>query len=213
MTIFFDFNGTILDDLELTFNILNEMLIDEGHQPITLSRYLDIFDFPIKDYYIKAGFDFNKTSFEELAIKFINKYQPRSMSLKLHEGLIRTVLELKSEGHHVVVLSASKYDNLMEQMKNYQIDHLFDDILGINDIYAKSKVEIAKKYVQDHGIESEDIIMVGDTLHDSEVATALNGKMIYYSKGHQAKHRFNDSIIIDHFDELKKEISKNGRKS
>ncbi|VEU82879.1 HAD family hydrolase [Acholeplasma hippikon] len=211
MTIFFDFNGTIIDDLELTFNLLNQMLVEEGHQTVTLERYLDIFDFPIKDYYIKAGFDFKKSSFEELAVRFINRYQPQSMHLKLHEGLIQTVLDLKKEGHRVVVLSASKYNNLLEQMKHYQIDTLFDDILGINDIYANSKVELAKKYVEENKLVSDEIFVVGDTLHDNEVATALNGKMIYYSKGHQARHRFKDGIIIDHFKELKKEIYKNGR--
>lgn len=208
MTIFFDFNGTILDDLELTFNLLNEMLVEEGHKEVTLERYLDIFDFPIKDYYIKAGFDFKKHSFEELAVRFIKRYQPQSLELKLHEELIQTVLELKEEGHNVIVLSASKYDNLVEQLKHYNIYHLFDDILGIEDIYAKSKVDLAKIYIENNKIESKDIIVIGDTLHDNEVAEALGGKMIYYSKGHQAPHRFKKGIIIDHYRGLKKEIEK-----
>ena len=50
-TIFFDFNGTIINDVDLCLNILNEMLKENGLEPITLERYREIFTFPIKKYY------------------------------------------------------------------------------------------------------------------------------------------------------------------
>ena len=63
-TIFFDFNGTIINDVDLCLNILNEMLKENGLEPITLERYREIFTFPIKKYYEAAGFDFKKKTFE-----------------------------------------------------------------------------------------------------------------------------------------------------
>lgn len=48
-TIFFDFNGTIINDVDLCLNILNEMLKENGLEPITLERYREIFTFPIKN--------------------------------------------------------------------------------------------------------------------------------------------------------------------
>ncbi len=72
--IFFDFNGTIIDDLDLCLDLLNKMLIKKNHKPITKERYLDIFTFPVKKYYIKAGFDLPKDNFEELADFFIEQY-------------------------------------------------------------------------------------------------------------------------------------------
>ena len=46
-TIILDFNGTILDDLDLCFNVLNKMLVMYNHKPVTLEEYLDIFTFPV----------------------------------------------------------------------------------------------------------------------------------------------------------------------
>ena len=87
-TIIFDFNGTILDDLDLCFNTLNKMLNMYNHPSITLDRYLDIFTFPVINYYRKAGFDFDKEPFDELAPIFMDIYQPNSLKCSLHECVI-----------------------------------------------------------------------------------------------------------------------------
>ncbi len=212
MVIFWDFNGTILDDLQLSFDLLNVALEEEGFPPVTLKRYKEIFTFPIKDYYRAAGFDFVNTSFEELAIRFIERYQPASLKLNLHEGLVDTVLLMRQKGHKNIVLSASRTPNLIEQLKHFKIDHLFDDILGIDDIYAKSKVDIAKSYVLKHQIKPSEMIIIGDTLHDAEVANSLNCDIIIYTGGHQAKHRFGSLKTIDHFEQIERIIDQYGEK-
>src|SRR5690606_27095882 len=206
MTIFLDFNGTILDDLDLCINLLNEMLVEQGHTPVTKERYLDIFTFPIIEYYKAAGFTFENYTYEELAHRFINRYQPASFKCNLHEGIVETVKNLTAKGHQVIVLSASKHENLVEQLSQFNIVNIFNDILGIEDIYAQSKINLARCYVDKHKLNPKNIIMVGDTLHDGEVATELGCHMIYYTKGHQSKSKFIGFKTIDHFNELEKEI-------
>ena len=73
--IVFDFNGTIINDVDLCINLLNEMLVMKNHQEVRREDYFDIFTFPIIEYYKKAGFDFVGYTFEELANYFINKYK------------------------------------------------------------------------------------------------------------------------------------------
>ena len=51
--IFFDFNGTILDDLQVCFEIESEMFEMEGLPQITLDFYKDNFSFPVREYYKK----------------------------------------------------------------------------------------------------------------------------------------------------------------
>ena len=133
--------------------------------------------------------------------------------MNLHEGLVETVVSLKNKGHNNVVLSASRKENLIEQLKHYKIDHLFDDILGIEDIYATSKVDIAKSYVQKHQLTPKELLVIGDTLHDAEVANELGCGVIIYTKGHQAKHRFGDLKTIDHFNQLERIIDYYGKTS
>lgn len=203
-TIFFDFNGTIIDDLELCLNILNKMLIENGQVPVDLEKYKNIFTFPIKSYYVKAGFDFTKKSYEDLSVDFINYYQTASFSCELHEGVVAAFEKLHKLGHKVVVLSASHIENLKEQIEEFGITKYFDAILGINDIYAKSKVGIGIDYINSNNINPKDCIMIGDTLHDQEVAQAMGIDVVLYDKGHQAREVLlsNGAKVVSSFDEF-----------
>ena len=47
--VIWDFNGTILDDLDLCVSILNSMLMKQNKPLISKNEYLDIFGFPNTD--------------------------------------------------------------------------------------------------------------------------------------------------------------------
>lgn len=184
--IFLDFNGTIINDLDLCLQLLNEILKKQNKPLCDINKYKNIFTFPIKKYYELAGIDFSLDSYEDLAIWFISKYQPMSMSCGLFTGIEEAFLKLKEMGYHLVILSASERNNLIEQCQNYDIVKYFDDILGIDNIHAASKVGIALDYMQKNNIDSNDVLMVGDTLHDLEVAKAIGANAILVSCGHQS---------------------------
>ena len=188
-TVIFDFNGTILDDLDLCFNILNKMLNMYNHPSITKERYLDIFTFPVIEYYKKAGFDFSKESFDELAPIFMDLYQPNSLECSLHEGIIELIRKYRNEGKKIVLLSASKRNLMIEQLESFGIIDLFDEILGTGTINAVGKIEIAREYLNSNHINKNTTIMIGDTLHDDEIAEVLGVQSFLIAKGHQSKER------------------------
>ena len=199
--IFWDFNGTILDDAKLCYDILIEMLKEEERKLVTFDEYLMIFGFPIRDYYERV-FDFEKTRFEILAHRFIKRYQPRSLGCKLHEGVVDAIKRCDRLGYVNVLLSASEEINLIEQLEHFQIKDLFKDILGTKNIYAKTKLDVARKYMEVHGIDPKACMMIGDTLHDAEIAENLGFDIILYTKGHQHPSRFKGYRTLDDFDKL-----------
>ena len=70
--ILWDWNGTLLDDVDLCVDALNRLLAGFGYpQRYDHERYRAIFGFPIEEYYVRAGFDFTKHSFAELAEKYM----------------------------------------------------------------------------------------------------------------------------------------------
>lgn len=198
--IIFDFNGTILDDVDLCINILNYMLEKHGYQKVTKERYLDIFTFPIIKYYKLAGFDFNKHSFHDLSIEFINMYQQASLKCLIYDGVIELLNKLKQLNKKIILLSASQIDNLLEQTNHFDITKYFDQILGLDNIQAKSKIDVAKKYFIDNNINLSKAIMIGDTIHDMEVANELNINSVLIANGHQSYNRLK---------KIKKEVYKN----
>ena len=71
--IIWDFNGTILSDMQICIDSVNEMLSRRELETIPdIEAYRRIFDFPVIDYYRRLGFDFSKEPYEELAKTWIN---------------------------------------------------------------------------------------------------------------------------------------------
>ena len=88
-------------------------------------------------------------------------------------------------GFRQVILSASKRDNLLGQAARFDILHCFDTVLGLDHIYATSKEGIGREWMKASGIIPGDCIMIGDTLHDADVAHAMGCHCILVCGGHQ----------------------------
>lgn len=207
--VFLDFNGTLIDDIDLCLMLLNKVLKEQNKPEVSLERYKEIFTFPIKRYYELAGIDFEIESYDSLSIKFINGYQKASLSCNLFDGVTDTIKYLKSHGINVYILSASEKNNLKEQCDHFGLTPLVDDVLGLDNIHAASKVSLAVDYINEHKMKKEETIFVGDTLHDEEVAKAVGVKSILIPNGHQAKNILESgtSLIFDDFKDLKKLVN------
>ena len=55
--VIWDFNGTILDDVDLVVRSVNGQLARRDLPSLTIERYRDIFGFPVADYYRRIGLD------------------------------------------------------------------------------------------------------------------------------------------------------------
>ena len=198
-----DFNGTIIDDVDLCLNILNHLLEERNYKKVSLEEYKHIFTFPIKNYYINAGFDLKKYSFTSISHEFISLYQKASLNCKLYEGINELIDKCNNNRIKVVLLSASQIDNLKEQTDHFGLSEKFEAILGTSTIEAASKVEIGKNYFKDK--QDKKILFVGDTTHDAEVASAIGADALLITHGHQARDillKANPLKVIDSFKEV-----------
>ncbi|MGM9880278.1 MAG: HAD family hydrolase [Bacilli bacterium] len=198
-----DFNGTIIDDVDLCLNILNHLLEERNYKKVSLEEYKHIFTFPIKKYYINAGFNLEKYSFTSISSEFISLYQKASLNCKLYEGINELIDKCNNNEVKVVLLSASQIDNLKEQTDHFGLSEKFEAILGTSTIEAASKVEIGKKYFIDK--QDKKILFVGDTTHDAEVASAIGADALLITHGHQARDillKANPLKVIDSFKEV-----------
>lgn len=192
--VFLDFNGTVLNDIDLCLNLLNEMLYEKEKITVDISRYKEIFDFPIIKYYIAAGFDFSKYTFEELANYFIVEYTRRNLTESfVFDDVREFVNSLKEAGYKVVICSASKKPLLLDQLRDFNILDLFDDVIGLDNHYAASKAELAYEYVNKIGIDLKHSYFVGDTTHDAEVGLKCGLNVLLIDRGHQSYNVLNQT--------------------
>ncbi len=183
-----DWNGTLFDDVDVCVSIINNMLYDRQFgKEYTIEKYKEIFCFPIVEYYKNAGLNFDEESFEDLAQIWMDKYSTSSKSCGIHKGVISVLDNISQNGIKQIILSASQKENLIEQVNQFNIINYFDNLLGLDNIYAKSKVDIGQQWAIDNNIDCNEVILIGDTIHDYEVASKLNFECILIQNGHQSK--------------------------
>ena len=203
--IIWDWNGTLFNDVDACIETMNELLNKRNLAPI-VSRdyYRQIFCFPVIDYYQKLGFDFNQESFQDVASEYIERYHDYCTNSSLMPYSLEVIDYLNQQQIVQTVISASEQSSLFQQMEPFKIKDKFSDVIGIKDIYARSKVDLAKHYFQSNHLNRDEVLFIGDSQHDYEVSKAIGCDCVLISQGHQSKQRLRelDAVIINDFKEL-----------
>ena len=79
---------------------------------------------------------------------------------------------------------------------DFHIQHYFYQVCGSDNIYAAGKVERGKRMVEKYLICPAETLMIGDTIHDAEVAKALGFDVLLYTRGHNSSDRLAQTAEI-----------------
>ncbi len=199
-----DFNGTILDDMEHGIRCTNTMLIARGLPPIaSVEAYRDIFGFPIDAYYRRLGFDFDKEDYDTvLAPEWVAKYLSGEHTCTTIEGARETIRRVRLMGIPQILLSATKTEMLTAQLERLGLKDEFDEIIGLDNIHARSKKQQALAWRQRNPHARP--LFIGDTEHDAGVADAVDGDCVLFAGGHQSEARLRacGKPVISKIDEI-----------
>lgn len=187
--VLWDWNGTLLNDLWLALEIANAMLHRRGLPVMDAHRYRDIFDFPVAEYYRRAGFDFEREPFPVLAEEFIGEFNRRVKECALHAGATDLLGAIAGEGKRQAVLSASHQESLTSTVELHGVTHHFDALQGLGDNLAVSKEAAGHALLATVDIDPTSVVLIGDTTHDFEVARGLGVACMLVADGHQAPSR------------------------
>jgi phosphoglycolate phosphatase len=156
---------------------------------VTATSYRDNFDFPIRDYYRSLGFDFTREPYPDLAAEYMALYQPASFDCPLRSGALRTLQAFCDRGIPQVLLSATDQDFLGLQVRHFGLDKYFQTLLGLEDVLGHSKRERARRWFSSLGIQPQDVLLIGDTIHDAAVASDLACRCLLLDGGHNSRQR------------------------
>jgi phosphoglycolate phosphatase len=124
-----------------------------------------------------------------VSVEFISGYDARRLECKLHNHVSIVLEAVKTAGLGQSILSAYRYETLKEIVSHFGLTTHFEHIAGLDNIHAHSKVALGRDLVRRLGISPTEILIVGDTLHDLEVARELNVDCALISAGHHPTAR------------------------
>ncbi len=191
--IIWDWNGTLLDDNWLSLKAINILLEKYNLSAIEKEKYLEIFTFPVIDYYRKLGFDFDKIPFSVIGTEFIKEYNDRMYDAKMQDGALDILNYFHEAGISQSLLSAAKQKMLDDMMMFHNLEKYFIKVLGLTDHYANSKIDAGKSWINELEYDTQEILLIGDTIHDVEVADEIGTECVLIAQGHTAYDRLKSS--------------------
>jgi phosphoglycolate phosphatase len=187
--IIWDWNGTLLNDAWLCVEVMNGMLLKRHLPLLTKEKYRAVFNFPVRDYYLQLGFDFDHEPFEEVGMEFMNLYNERQKECSLHEEVPEILHYFSEKGYVQNILSAREQNELVAETRDLAVFRFFERIYGLDDHYAHGKTDVGIRLLKEMGVDPRKIIFIGDTCHDAEVAQEIGLDCLLIPNGHHSEER------------------------
>ena len=89
--IVWDFNGTLLNDAQLSVDLDNYVFEQIGVPPITLEDYRSNMTMPVRDFYPLVGVDYDKHSYEEIARIWLDEFNRKAVGVGLLPGALDAI--------------------------------------------------------------------------------------------------------------------------
>ena len=185
--VIWDWNGTLLDDTQAALDTLNAMLARRGGRQIAMDFYRDHFAFPVKPFYEAIGVRLGNEDWDALAREYHDIYaaQPK----KLNAETVAALEYAKDKGCRQSIVSALRQDLLDSITSELGVAKYMDFVYGVDNLDGRSKVDRARELVSDMGASAQDAVLIGDSLHDKEVADALGVRCVLCAQGSHAAWR------------------------
>ena len=175
----FDWNCTLIDDVEACLDAKNAALAYLGAEQLDLSGLREIFTFPIIHAYQKAGVDADHylEHAEKISEIFVETYKHAAKNCQLREGVHEVLDWLHANNIPAIILSNHLMHPLKEDVAHMGLNHHFEAILGTKHyatiIRKMDKQERLENYMAEHGYDPGQSLIIGDTHEEAELARNL----------------------------------------
>jgi len=187
--IIWDWNGTLLNDMWLCVESINLTLTRRDMPLLSRQRYQEMFDFPVIDFYRRLGFDFDKESFSDLACEYHDSYKSRWPECDLQPAALDLLRYFQQNHLSQSLLSAAHQSMLDDGVRHFQLESFFIKTIGLENNQANGKIDKGKDWVTELNYPSHEVLLIGDTTHDYDVAAAMGIDCLLIVSGHHLRDK------------------------
>lgn len=189
MYILWDWNGTLLDDTEICRAALNDMLRARHLPEVDLPYFKDHFAFPSRRFYEELGIRVLDAEWLAIAQEYHDLYHKYKTHLNAETVEVLKVARAAGVGQSII--SALRQDFLSRETHDFGIADYFDHVYGVDNLDGGTKLDRARALMALLKTEgkSAPFVLIGDSLHDKEVADALGVQCILFGGGSHSLHR------------------------
>ncbi|MEW1722664.1 HAD hydrolase-like protein [Streptomyces sp. NPDC093109] len=187
-----DWNGTILDDIQAVIGATNAAFAETGLDPISLERYRELYCVPVPKFYERLmGRLPSDAEWAVMDEVFHRHYHARRVDCGLTAGAEELLAGWVAEGGSQSLLSLYGHAELVPVVKGYGIDRHFVRIDGRTGPSGGGKAVHMERHLAALAaageIAAERTVVIGDAVDDAMAAAHVGARAVLYTGGSHSR--------------------------
>jgi phosphoglycolate phosphatase len=181
--VIFDFDGTIVNTLELAVKIYNNIaprygckLVEKEDRDLLRAKRP-------QEFLKKYGISSVKLPF--LLLKMRNEISKHVSDIELVKGMKPVLYEIKNAGFHLGILTSNSKSNVGKFLENNNIGNVFNFTSSSRHIFGKDKSLL--RLLETNNIHRETAVYIGDETRDIEAAKKAGISIVSVSWGFNSR--------------------------
>lgn len=171
-TLIFDFDGTLVDSMQLYIRGFNAVGADFGLPKINLTNLQEMKHSSIRDLMKKYGLSSVKLT---KLLFMVNRNVRREVAAVKFFPKIKSLLIKLSKRYQLGILTSNHVENVEDFLKEQDFEGIFDFIYASNDLFGKDKV--LKNLIKKYHLKKQEVLYFGDEVRDIEACQKMQIKI------------------------------------
>lgn len=177
--IVFDFDGTLVDTIDMAINIFNKIAHEYNLKQIEEEDRIALTTQKPKD--LMKIYEVTQLKVVLLLLRIRKEMGKNLSDLKIVSDIKETLQELKQSGFRLGILTSNSKNNVGIFLENNGLADIIDFIYSGKSLFGKDKV--MKSMLEQEKISKDEIIYVGDEIRDIEASRKVGIPIISVSWG------------------------------
>ncbi|MFJ6851229.1 HAD family hydrolase [Streptomyces sp. NPDC091271] len=184
-----DWNGTLLDDIQAVLGASNAAFAEVDLEPLTLDQYREMYCVPIPKFYERLmGRLPTPAEWERMDGLFHRHYTERRTACGLTEGVEELLARWQRGGRSQSLLSMYGHEHLVPVVRGYGIERHFVRVDGRTGPSGGSKAQHMERHFEVlGGIAPESAVVIGDAVDDAVAAAHVGARAVLYTGGSHSR--------------------------
>ncbi|MEU6992331.1 HAD family hydrolase [Streptomyces sp. NPDC046465] len=190
--IVWDWNGTLLHDIDAVIGATNASFAELGLEPITLERYRDLYCVPVPRFYERLmGRLPSDAEWQIMNAVFHKHYWTRADACALAEGASELLAARRADGRTQSLLSLAPHEHLVPIVRRHGIHDHFVRIDGRTDESHAGKAERMVRHLaaldESGELDVARVVVIGDAVDDAVAAAHVGARAVLYTGGSHSR--------------------------
>lgn len=202
--IVFDWDGTLADSTQLIVDSIIAASIDTGLNVPASSAVRGIIGLGLHEALMELFGSISEAQLQQMVARYRFHYFAEDHQVPLFDGVFDAVIELEKQGFMLAVATGKGRRGLNQSLERSGLLKYFHATRCVDECNSKPHPQMLMELMDELGTESARTLMIGDTIHDLQMAQNANVASLAVTYGAQPIENLLPCAPLAHFDNFTK---------